>query len=130
MKIVSLALPPTASSRRRSVTWVSNNGHHADDRIATVTIVQQSSVVPGAKLQSDSYALHERPEHAAAGTSAFTLTKLDGGELYWTVINDADASRDTCTCDAGKFRHGCKHRESLRELFAQGVFADMAEECR
>lgn len=130
MKIASLALPPTASHRRRSVTFVPNIGQYADDRLGIATIVQQSSAVPGAKVQADSYSLYERPERAVAGTSAFTWTKLEGGEVYWTIIDDADATRDACTCDAGKFRNDCKHRSAIRELFAQGVFADLAEECR
>lgn len=130
MNIVSLDLPATPSVCRRSVHWVPNIGQHVDDRLGTVTISQQSSVVPGAKLRVESYALHERPERATPGASAFRFTKLPNGEVYWTILDDSDAGRDTCTCDAGKYRGVCKHRDSLRALFAQGVFAELAEEAR
>ncbi len=116
-------LKPTATYARRSWVWMPTAGRYeqGDDRVGTLTIVQQKSRRAGAKQESDSYAVVEESAFGYPGGRLFLLmneTDDTQEDVYRCVVGGPG---EHCTCTAGNCKVGhCKHRSSLAAIIAEG----------
>lgn len=119
---LTLDLGPTLTYSHRHCVWLPGDPH-GDGRVGTLTIVLRHGRA-GSKVESDTYAVEEEtPAIGVMGRSFLLLNLTDDtqADVYRTTVGHPV---DTCSCTAGQCRvpSGCKHRDAVRAVIAEGGF--------